>query len=263
MVSIKSEIIRKEKFMFDISYINERGGRVVNEDSILVEDMEEKIFISIADGLGAHGGGDLASKVAIDVARKEYARIKKIDQKNIYRIFEVINEAIVAQQTEELKMKTTLSCVLCRNKYIYSAHLGDTRVYFFKDNRLRFMTKDHSVAYEEITKNHGSLEDIRKDPKRHILKAALGVGKIRQPDIFKQKIKNDAAVLICSDGFWEYVNENEMIETLTDTITAREWLGAMMKYHSEKADMFNDNYSAICLRITKNKGGKTLWNTKV
>ncbi len=249
---IKDEKFEQSGFAFEISYLSEQGGRPINEDSIVVQQTGENILLSVADGLGAHGGGDIASKIASDIAKEEYMKITKLKPKIIHNIFQTIDDAIVAEQTDDLKMKTTLACVLCRYKWIYAAHLGDTRIYTFKSDKETYLTVDHSVAYEEVMKNHGTLDDIRRNPNRHILKAALGVGKIRPPDIFKQKIRDNLSVLICSDGFWEYVNEDDMLQALTNTTTAHEWLEAMLKCHSEKADKFNDNYSAICLRIIKN-----------
>lgn len=248
---IRDEKIEQSKFAFEISYISEQGGRPVNEDSAVIEHSDENILLSIADGLGAHGGGDIASKIATNIVKEEYMKITKPKSKIIHNIFRSVDDAIVAEQTDELKMKTTLACVLCRYKWIYAAHLGDTRIYTFKNDKETYLTVDHSVAYEEVMKNHGTLDDIRKNPNRHILKAALGVGKIRPPDMFRQKIRDKLSVLLCSDGFWEYVNEDEMLEALTNTTTAHDWLEAMLKCHSEKADTFNDNYSAICLRIIK------------
>lgn len=260
---IKDEKIEQKKFVFEISYISEQGGRPVNEDSVAVTQMRENILLSVADGLGAHGGGDIAAKIASEVAKEEYMKITNPKAAAIHNIFQTIDDAIVAKQTNDLKMKTTLACVLCRYKWIYAAHLGDTRIYTFKNDKETYLTVDHSVAYEEVMKNHGTLDDIRKNPNRHILKAALGVGKIRPPDVFKQKIRDNLSILICSDGFWEYVNEDEMLESLTKTTTAHDWLASMLECHSEKIDTFNDNYSAICLRIIKLKGGKNPCNSKV
>ncbi len=249
---IKSERYEQNNIVFDISFISEQGGRPVNEDSLLIQHSDEHILLSVADGLGAHGGGDIASQTACEIIEKEYQKITKPNSKNICKLFQEVDDAIVDKQTDELKMKTTLACVLFRNKYIYAAHIGDTRIYTFKNDSKVYLTVDHSVAYEEVMKNHGTLDDIRTNPNRHILKAALGVGKIRPPDTFKQKIKTNLSMLICSDGFWEFVNEDEMLETLANTKTSHEWLEQMLKLHSEKVDNYNDNYSAICLRIIKN-----------
>lgn len=248
---INDEKFGQNGFVFEISYLSDRGGRLINEDSIAVRHEGENIVLSLADGLGAHGGGDIASGIALDTANEEFMKITKMKPKIIHNIFQTIDDAIVAEQTDDLKMKTTLACVLYRRNRICAAHLGDTRIYFFENDKVTYLTADHSVAYEEVMKNHGTQDDIRKNPNRHILRAALGVGRIRQPDIFRQKIGKSLSVMICSDGFWEYVNEDEMVEALTNTTTAHKWLETMLKCHSEKADKFNDNYSAICLKIIK------------
>ncbi len=248
---IRDEKILQNKYAFEISYISETGGRPVNEDSVAVSYNNENIVISIADGLGAHGGGDIASKIASDIAEEEYMKICKPNRKDINRIFERIDSEIVDNQTDEIKMKTTLACALCRKKWMYAAHIGDTRIYTFENGKWTYLTADHSFAYDEVKKNHGTLDDIRKNPNRHILKGALGVGRNSSPDVFRKKIKSDLCILICSDGFWEYVNEDEMTDTLNNTSTSHEWLEAMLKCHVKKTDIYNDNYSAICLKIIK------------
>ncbi len=235
---------------FDISYISEQGGREVNEDTVLVQHSDEHILLSVADGLGAHGGGDIASKMACEIIEKDYQKIIKPNLKNIRELFRAVDDAIVDKQSDELKMKTTLACVLFKGGYMYTSYLGDTRIYIFKNGKT-YLTKDHSIAYDEMVKSHGTLDDIRKNPNRHILKSALGAGEIRQLNFSRQKIKPDMAVMICSDGFWEYVDEDQMIETLTTTANTQDWLEQMLKLHSEKTDNYNDNYSAICLRIMK------------
>ena len=248
---IKDKKIQQDKLSFDISYVTDKGGRPVNEDSIAIAHTDENILISVADGLGAHGGGDIASKTAADYVKKEYMQIRKPNPKNIYNIFRDINDAILAKKTDEIKMKTTLACVLCRKKRMYISHVGDTRIYIFKNNRYPYVTVDHSVAYDEVMRAKGTLDDIRKNPNRHFLKSALGVVGMGPPDTLKQRIRPDISVLICSDGFWEYVNEEEMMESLANTGNSHDWLKTMLRYHSDKADIYNDNYSAICLRITK------------
>lgn len=248
---------------FDISYISGRGGRQVNEDSVLVRHSNEFTLLAVADGLGAHGGGDIASSVACEVIDRGFPEIVKPNAKNICNLFQNIDDAIVAKQTDEVKMKTTLACLFVKNKYMYKAHLGDTRIYTFKNGNEANPTADHSVAYEQVMKNHGTLEDIRKCSDRHILRAALGVGKIRPPDVSRQRIKADTALLICSDGFWEFVNEQEMSDTLMNAATSVEWLEQMLMIHSEKVNAYSDNYSAICLRIIKNKRRRSPCNSKV
>lgn len=171
---MQDEIIKQGKFAFELSYISEQGARPTNEDTVLLSHGEAGTLLAVADGLGAHGGGDIASRIASEVAEEEYMKGEKITKKSVCGIFQRIDDAIVAKQTDELKMKTTLACVFLGGGHMYAAHLGDTRIYTFKNSKELCVGADHSVAYEEVMKNHGTLEDIRQNPNRHILKAALG-----------------------------------------------------------------------------------------
>lgn len=288
---IKDKVIKQGKFLLEISYITDKGGRPVNEDLAAVEHKGDNILLSVADGLGAHGGGDTASLVATDTVKKMYMELTKPNSKNIYKIFRCADNAVVLKHTNDVKMKTTLACVFCQKKHIYGSHLGDTRIYTFKNNKMTYVSEDHSAAFEETIENKKALfkigiskkdifkstikkeisnksilnqsmlnkailADIRKNPNRHILSAALGVGRIRTPGYLKERLCNGLSVLICSDGFWEYVNEDEMTYTLKEAKSSHMWLEEMMKLHKEKAVKYNDNYSAICLRIINyEKGG--------
>ena len=255
--------IEQNKYVFDISSVSEQGGRPVNEDSVVVESSEEQVLLSIADGLGAHGCGDVASGIASDGVKNDYPKLTKPTPANVQEIFLSINDAILAEQTEEIQMKTTLACVLCRRNRIYGAHVGDTRIYTFRGSGKMYHTADHTFAYEEIMKNHGTLDDLRNNPNRHILSAALGVEMPRPPDQFRQRIGDRFSLLICSDGFWEYVSEADMLDALENMASSHDWLEKMLQLHAERADRFHDNYSAICLRIMKKKNkGETQCNSK-
>lgn len=249
---ITDKLIKRDGLCLDISYISECGGRVVNEDSVAVSYNGEKLFLAIADGLGGHGGGDIASKIAAETIDEENRKITHTNTRRIKEVFREINDKLLIQQTNDLQMKTTLAWVICERKRIITANIGDTRIYIFSGDKILKITADHSIAYAESDKDDDLFDKIRKHPKRHILYAALGVPNVQMPDICRQKIKCERSILICSDGFWEYVNEREMCEKLKTTDTSHDWLEAMLKLHSEKIDIYNDNYSAICLKIIKN-----------
>ena len=172
---IKDERIDRGRYAFDISYVSEKGARPVNEDALLIGHSEDRILLAAADGLGAHGGGDIAAQTALAAVREEYMKAKSLRAKSIYNIFRLADSAVTEKQTDSVKMKTTLSCVLIRNKRLYAAHIGDTRIYTFKNNRDIYITADHSAAYEEIMQKGGSRDEIRSHPNRHILNAAVGV----------------------------------------------------------------------------------------
>lgn len=243
--------IRRNRLRFDIALVCEKGERPVNEDTVAVEQGDGAILFAIADGLGAHGGGDIASQTAIQAATETFLRLRWPSVKALWREFQNINDAVLGRQDENIQMKTTLACVLYRRKRLYLAHVGDTRVYIFREGKITGVTADHSFSYDEVMREGGTLDDIRRNPHRHILRAALGVKGSHRPDTAHIRATPGLALLLCSDGFWQYVDEHDMQETFSDDADAAEWLARMLARHAAKAERFHDNYSAICVRIRK------------
>ena len=247
-------VIYNRKYIADTACISERGGRIVNEDSVLYILKEKKMLFAVADGLGAHGGGDTASHTAVNTAENMFINNSyKMSPRGICRLYSMINKSIYQKHTDEIRMKTTFACLETRKDKLCISNLGDTRIYCFYNNKLEEMTADHSVSYEEVMKNGGDLNDVRNHPQRHILNAALGVEKSRCPDIYMRRLKEGQAFLICSDGFWEYVYEDEMIDRLRYSKNAKTWLSGMMKLHQRRAEEYHDNYSAIAIIIKRKK----------
>ncbi len=257
------EPLKQGRLAFNVAMVCDKGGREVNEDAVIVEQDNHTALFAVADGLGAHGGGDIASQTAVDAAVKDFISSGRLCPRKIRRVFSDINKAVLSKQTEEIQMKTTLAVVVCSGRHLFTAHLGDTRVYIFRDNNIVHITADHSLSYEQVMQKNGTFDDIRVNPYRHILRAALGVGRLRLPDIYKTKAAAGMAVLICSDGFWQYVDEKNMCRTLSESTDADTWLGKMLICHSKNAERFHDNYSAVCLRIkNKEKESETVCSIK-
>ncbi len=239
----------------DAAFLTDVGEREVNEDSIATDVKNDTFYAMVADGLGGHGGGDVASGVASELIKEKVAELRKINARTLDDVFEEIDLKIIEKQNAEIKMKTTLALITIRNRRICASHIGDTRIYFFRNGDIEYISCDDSEAYLSAFLGGGTLDDIRKNPNRHILCAALGGGKIRSPDTYITTLKDKTAVLICSDGFWEYIDEDDMLETLAKSKSSQEWLAEMMKMHKERASEFCDNFSAICLRTDIIKGG--------
>lgn len=263
MQVINESVVYNNKFIIDMAGITEKGGRNINEDSILHILEKEAFMLAIADGLGAHGGGDIASGTAISVAGNMFNREKRsVAFKSVYNLYQEINQAIYAKQTDEIKMKTTFACLIAKKHRISISNLGDTRIYSFENEDISEITVDHSLSYEEVMKNGGTLDDVRNHPKRYILNAALGVSRMRRPDIYKRALKDSQAFLICSDGFWEFVYESDMTECLKTSGSSNEWLQKMIEIHHKRAYEWHDNYSAIAVKIIKLKKEDGICNTK-
>ena len=123
-----------------VSYYSEIGGRKRNEDAVSMHESNDSIIGIVADGLGGHAGGEIASKIAINAINLEIAH-KPIAVQSLKKSIEIANKLIV-QDAENLSMKTTIAVVWFDEKNALTANVGDTRIYQFRDDEIIFQTID-------------------------------------------------------------------------------------------------------------------------
>ena len=217
------------------------GGHEVNEDSFLCRS-DRGIFI-VADGLGGHSDGEIASRAAIDYFEQSCRGGYTNEQ--ISALLEGAN-AQVLQYGEG--GKTTVAAAFIENGNFIYANVGDSRVYIFRDGKIIAQTKDHSVCQASVDMGMMRPEDIRGSEDRSRLLKVLGgedtlsIKKFYSPI----RLQQGDAFLICSDGFWDYVYETEMEADLLKSDSADVWLKYMLKRHILRAQNKGDNYTAIC-----------------
>lgn len=213
------------------------------------------VFV-LADGLGGHGYGEIASKEAVEAVKKHF--ISNQDEE-IYKLlqdsFQVAHNMMKKLQNEvqdDSFFKTTLAIVVAAEDYVIWGHIGDSRIYHFEEGYLIERSMDHSVP--QMLFNTGAIREkqIRHHEDRNRLTRVLGSEEENsKPFITVQEPRNEnTAFLLCSDGFWEFVPEKTMIKSLQQSLNAGEWLRAMEKKalkNGRKYDM--DNYSAIAVKL--------------
>ena len=162
-------------------------------------------------------------------------------------------EDLLAKQKEmdaEASMKTTVVCLVIKDGKAKVVHVGDSRFYQFKKHRLIQQTKDHSVPQMLVNRGMIREKDIRYHEDRSRLLRVMGTEwdapKYQVMEEFD--VSPDDSFLLCSDGFWEMIEEKDMAKTLKSSKTPEEWLEKMKKVvlrHGKKVNM--DNYSAIAV----------------
>lgn len=231
------------------------GGRENNEDSIEVISSDKFICAVLADGLGGHGGGATASRIAVDTIVDELQNWipESITEEAIQEWCHKANQNILDKQTADCRMKTTIVALFYEKDTgtVLMAHVGDSRAYHFVDGKNRFCTFDHSVSRMAVVSGEISMDEIRHHVDRNKLLRSVGGSDNVRVEIDKINLqpgeKND--FLLCSDGFWEYVMEEEMEQTLLKYPEPENWLAAMRKILKQKAPKENDNNSAIVVEI--------------
>lgn len=205
--------------MIDYDLITSKGERGVNEDSVRIIDKGDmKVFV-LADGLGGQGHGDVASAAAVSAVEK-YARENDFDDNFLNNCFVIANEGVMDAQLDKdyFDMRTTLVILVIVGEKAYCGHVGDSRLYIFKNNKYVYRTPDHSVT--QALKNMGEIkeEEIRFHPDRNRLLKALG-SPLEEGDVLFDNDASDVDVknkdfLLSSDGFWEWIVEKDMQKCL-------------------------------------------------
>ena len=235
--------------MFKIIKYTNVGGRNENEDSHEIFYEDGRLCAVVADGLGGHGGGAEASQTAIEYIGKFFLEQKDGFVSKINENMEELNSIICSKQTNKEKMRTTIALLIIEKKEMTVAHIGDTRIYHFVDHKMTDFTFDHSVSQLAVLSGEIRQEDIRHHVDRNKLLRSLG-----KSDGIKTEINTWGKLdegkhifLLCTDGFWENIEETEMMDCLKDTNGPKEWMINMLEIIKTRTKENADNYTAIAV----------------
>ena len=226
------------------------GGRRCNEDSVAIRTIgEDKACVLVADGLGGHGGGDMASQAAARTIIGGWTGSSTPN--SLTNLVQSAHRVILSMQTPACKMKSTVAVLLLEQGRMDWAHVGDTRLYHFIDGSIVYQTQDHSASQIAVALGQITPEEIRFHEDRSKIFRALGTeGGITVDTGEKTLTPGKHAFLLCSDGFWEYVYEREMERTLQEAETPQDWLDAMRVLLRSRIPEDNDNNTAAAVWLT-------------
>ena len=172
--------------------------------------------LAVADGLGGHAGGEIASSLAI----KKISQLEKLslNQRNaetaVVETFLEINKelALAMKNKNELRgMGTTLTAIIIGKERSYLAHLGDSRAYLIRDGAIKQITKDHTVVQELLDQGRISADEIDGHPQRSfVTKALMGAAQHERPDFIELDLADGDQLLLCSDGLAGVVDEMKL-----------------------------------------------------
>lgn len=244
------------KYKISCSIISNIGGRNVNEDSVGFYQGNNGSGFILCDGLGGHGMGDKASQLVVDVFKSEFEKMVRPSEM-LSNTFIAAQEILLTEQRAlcaEKKMKTTAVSVVMDEKKAYVGHIGDSRLYVFYKGKILIRTLDHSIPQMLVETREIQENEIRNHPDRSKLLKVMGIPWEGPAADFMKPIplKKCQAFLLCSDGFWELIDENEMCETLNRSASVQEWLGLMNELVQRRGNnICMDNNSAIAIWCSK------------
>jgi protein phosphatase len=235
--------------------------RSMNQDYFYLSTAEGKpnLYI-VADGMGGHNGGEVASKTSVDYARSfieqswnkaEYSgdRIKLIRDALMAANREVFNMA--SRNNELYGMGTTLSMALVEGKTLYTGHIGDSRIYLIRNNKAEKLTEDHSLVAELIKNGSITPEEGDNHPQKNIITRALGTSVTVEVDISRRELEEDDMLLLCTDGLTNMVNCGDILE-LCNTIEEPEKLCRRLVEEANNRGG-KDNITVIVVKVRWDK----------
>ena len=222
------------------------GGRANNEDAVGVFERNGTTLCVVADGLGGHDNGEVASNVVLKVvANYAYGNLSKTA---LYNATQRANEEIL-RRAGNSQMKTTLALLWMQNGNALVGTAGDTRIYQFRAGRIKFQSVDHTLAQLDVIAGDEAAGDVRKNPDRNKLIRVVGMKEGFKVDISELQYQPGDAFLLCSDGFWENILEDDMLRTLSQSKSAADWLKAMRRILEPRLNKDSDNNSAIAVVV--------------
>ncbi len=235
------------------SKVTKSGDRTVNEDAVGITILKDRACFTLCDGLGGHGFGEVASNIATNAFDETFRReFSSIDDFFNEAFSGAQNAILEEQQRRNFRegIKTTAVSLVMLNDRCKWAHIGDSRLYYFEGLGYPVRTHDHSVSQMLADAGEIREDEIRFHPDRSKLLRALGDDEEAPRFEISESVSLSApyAFLLCSDGFWEYITEDEMVSTLKKSDTPGGWLKEMYSIvlqSGKYSDM--DNFSAISI----------------
>lgn len=237
------------------------GSREVNEDAFLMKkDGRGRFLFAVADGLGGHGRGEVASQAAMQVAADCFDRWEETTSMHNFLsgvMWSAQNEIMRLhhERGETNGMKTTcVLLVICGNRAMW-AHVGDTRLYWIIGEKHIQRTQDHSVPQMLVLQKEITEDQIRFHPDRNKLLRAMGNEWDKQKfDISEEYVITESTgFLLCTDGFWELIREQEMLSIQRAADSPKKWLDNMLRIvHLAGIGKDMDNHTAVTVYAKPN-----------
>lgn len=233
---------------FSASYFSSEGGRDLNEDAVFLCEHGNGLIAIVADGLGGMSQGDKASKLAVKTVSSSLA-MEHISE-------DMMNAAVSSANSEICSaggkgMGSTIAALWMQDKKACACHVGDSRIYQLRNGSIIYQSKDHSLSQVAVMVGEITPDEIRGHRDRNRLVRALGTSDTVKPDTAILDVQCGDAFLLCSDGFWEHIVENDIVKYLDNSTGAADWLDKMKAHVLSRQMADSDNSTAAAIIIDK------------
>ena len=240
----------------EYSYLTDPGKvRDHNEDSVtVIKNSSGEILLAVADGMGGHRGGEIASSIAISHIGKRFAEISSLGNKEaaINWIKDVVSEANVQiykytnENPESAGMGTTLVLAVLTNQFLLFGNIGDSSGYVLKNERIHKITTDHTLVNLLVKSGELTEEEAKDHPRKNVLMRALGATTKVEMDIFDVERDVDG-IMLCSDGLTNMLDDEQISKVLCENTSVEEKLKKLIIKSNNRGG--TDNISVAYLSM--------------
>lgn len=214
-------------------YLTDTGKvRDHNEDNVRIEENNNgDVFLVVADGMGGHNAGEVASNIAVTYAFKKFSEKEVFDSKQeaiewLQNLSYEMNNLILmyaSEHKESSGMGTTFVCALLTNEFLLFGNIGDSSGFVVKKNKLHKITSDHTLVNFLVKSGELTEEEAKDHPRKNVLMKALGANTEVEMDIFKVELNIDG-IMLCSDGLTNMLDDEQIAKVLNSDMTIDEKL---------------------------------------
>ncbi len=240
---------------FTIFQESRKGSRKVNQDRIAYTFSRDTLMLVVADGMGGHAGGEIAAQIAVRLFIERFQQEAKPILKNPLKFLQdtmVRAHAALGSYANQFSMletpRTTCVCCIVQAGHAYWGHVGDSRLYLFRQGGLIGATKDHSKVQYLVDQGIIGADEVVSHPDRNKIFSCLGGLVDPVIDLSRRTpLRNGDIIFMCTDGLWSVFDQREVATWLTSTpilTTAPK----MMREGEKRGGADGDNLSAIVVR---------------
>ena len=237
-------------------YITDPGiVRSHNEDSVVIsKNKNEEYMLVVADGMGGHTGGEIASTIAVTHLQKKFESILTLGDKEqaIDFLKQAVNEAnvLIYEYTklnpDSLGMGTTIVIGIYTKDYLLFGNIGDSSGYVVKNNKLHKITNDHTLVNLLVKTGELTKEEAKDHPRKNVLMKALGANETVEMDVFDVET-NIEGVFLCSDGLTNMLSDEQIIKVLEEKLPLEERIKKLIYKANNRGGL--DNIAIAYLKV--------------
>ncbi len=220
--------------------------RKVNEDSFYISPNRD--VLAVADGMGGYVGGEIASKTAVKAIAYYFENYTYAAPVQLEKAIQYANSCILSKTMIDPSLQgmgTTVSLVTLARGMAFWGHVGDSRIYLYRDHELKQISTDHTIVQVLLEKGKITEEEALEHPKRHVLTRAVGVDR---DDSGMFQVQPKDRILLCSDGLTSFVSKEDLHRVLDDyTLSEREIINDLFTQVYENGA--KDNVTAVLKTI--------------